>query len=83
MYVVSTIIGFIAFLVSIYSVRKNKMDKFFVPISMAIMAYVVFLIFGPAEDKIQLAIITPIVSVIWFFGVFGVIYFQDPENRYL
>ena len=29
MYVVSTIIGFIAFLVSIYSVRKNKMDKFF------------------------------------------------------
>ena len=63
------------------SIFKNKMDKFFVPISMAIMAYVVFLIFGPAEDKIQLAIITPIVSVIWFFGVFGVIYFQVKNPR--
>lgn len=29
MYVVSSILGFIAFLVSIYSVRKNKIEKFF------------------------------------------------------
>lgn len=29
MYIVATIIGFIAFLVSIFSVRKNKLDKFF------------------------------------------------------
>lgn len=63
------------------SIFKNKRGTFFIPIVMAIVAYVVFLIFGSAEDKIQLAIITPIVSVIWFFGAFGVIYFQVKNSR--
>ena len=29
MYILGTIIGFMAFIISIYSVRKNKIDKFF------------------------------------------------------
>jgi len=63
------------------NIFKNKMGTFFAPISMTIVAYAVFLMYGPAEDKIQLAIITPIISVVWFFGAFGVVYFQVKNPR--
>jgi hypothetical protein len=35
-----------------------------------------FIIFGVAEDKMNIIIATPIASVFWFFGAFLVVYVQ-------
>ncbi len=55
---------------------ENKKLSLIVPIAISILVYLLFVIFGTAEDKSNLMIITPIVSVICFFGVFLVVFIQ-------
>ncbi len=54
----------------------NKKLSLFVPIVISILVYLLFIIFGTAEEKTKLMIITPILSAICFFGVFLVIFIQ-------
>jgi len=55
---------------------KNKVLSFVIPGIMALLMYGLFLLFGTAEDKKNVLMAAPIVSLIWFFGVFGVVLFQ-------
>ena len=48
----------------------NKKLSLIIPMAIALLIYLLFILFGTSEDKINLMIITPIVSVIGFFGVF-------------
>ena len=54
----------------------NKKLSFIVPIAIALLMYMLFILFGRAEDKTDLMIVTPIVSVIGFFGIFLVVFVQ-------
>lgn len=49
---------------------KNKKLSVIIPIALALTAYLLFVFFGAAKDKVNLMIVTPIVSVVGFFGVF-------------
>lgn len=53
----------------------------FVPMLAAALTYLLFIIFGASEDKVNLIIATPIASVFWFFGVFFIIYIQIKNER--
>ncbi len=54
----------------------NKRLSLIVPMAISLLMYLLFIFFGKAEDKANLMIITPIVSVICFFGVFLVTFVQ-------
>ncbi len=54
----------------------NKRLSLIVPMAISLLMYLLFIFFGKAEDKANLMIITPIVSVICFFGVFLVAFVQ-------
>lgn len=54
----------------------NKKLSVGIPILVATILYLLFVVFGMAEDKTNLIIITPIVSIIGFFGVFAVVLVQ-------
>lgn len=54
----------------------NKKLSIGIPILIATVLYLLFIVFGMAADKINLIIITPIVSIIGFFGVFAVVLVQ-------
>lgn len=54
----------------------NKKLSLIIPIVIALFIYLLFVIFGTAENKTNLMIATPIVSVIGFFGIFLVIFIQ-------
>lgn len=54
----------------------NKKLSIGIPILIATVLYLVFVVFGVAEDKINLIITTPIVSIVVFFGVFAVVLVQ-------
>lgn len=53
-----------------------KKFSFTIPIAIALLMYLLFLLFGMAEDKVNLMIITPIVSLVCFFGMFFVVFIQ-------
>ncbi|MBQ2676204.1 MAG: hypothetical protein IJF54_02225 [Clostridia bacterium] len=55
---------------------ENKKLSLIVPTAIALLMYLLFILFGTAEDKTNLMIVTPIVSVIGFFGIFLVIFVQ-------
>ena len=55
---------------------ENKKLSIVIPILASALLYLLFIIFGVAEDKTNIIIATPIVSVIWFFGAFLVVYVQ-------
>ena len=63
---------------------RRLLDKMFerkrlailVPILVSALLYLLFILFGVAEDKMDIVIATPIASVFWFFGVFLVILIQ-------
>lgn len=63
---------------------KKLLDKLFankklsmsIPMAIALLVYLLFILFGTAEDKIKITIMTPIVSVLWFFGVFLILFAQ-------
>ena len=55
---------------------NNKKLSIIIPILISAVMYLLFVLVGEAEDKTNLIIATPIVSVIWFFGSFLVVYVQ-------
>ena len=55
---------------------ENKKTSILIPIFTSALLYLLFIIFGVAEDKLNIIIATPIVSVFWFFGAFLVVYAQ-------
>ncbi len=55
---------------------KNRKLSILVPIAIAALVYLLFIFFGTADDKINLMIITPIVSIICFFVVFLIVFIQ-------
>ena len=55
---------------------KNKKLSLIIPTAIAVLMYLLFVFFGTTEDKTNLMIITPIVSLICFFGVFLVVFVQ-------
>lgn len=54
----------------------NKKLSIGIPILVATVLYLVFVVFGVAEDKINLIITTPIISIVVFFGVFVMVLVQ-------
>lgn len=54
----------------------NKKLSIGIPILIATGLYLLFIVFGMAEDKTNLIISTPILSVVGFFGVFAVVLVQ-------
>lgn len=54
----------------------NKKLSIGIPILIATVLYLLFVVFGVAEDKINLIITTPIVSIVVFFGVFVMVLVQ-------
>ena len=59
----------------------NKKLSIFIPILISALLYLLFIIFGVAEDKMNIIIATPIASVFWFFGAFLVVYVQVKNIR--
>ena len=55
--------------------EKRKLS-ILIPILISASLYLLFIIFGVAEDKMNIIIATPIIAVFWFFGVFLVVYVQ-------
>lgn len=55
---------------------ENKKLSMIIPIAIAVLIYLLFVIFGTAEDKRTLMIQTPILMVLVFFGLFLVIFVQ-------
>lgn len=55
---------------------EHKKLAFWIPILFATALYLLFLLFGSAEDKRELLLSTPIVTVIWLFGVFLLVFIQ-------
>ncbi len=60
---------------------ENKKLAILIPILISALMYLLFIIFGVAEDKINIIIAAPIASVFWFFGVFLVVYLQVKNKR--
>lgn len=59
----------------------NKKLSIFIPVLISALLYLLFIIFGMAEDKMNIIIATPIASAFWFFGVFLVVYVQVKNKR--
>ena len=60
---------------------ENKKLSILIPILVSVLLYLLFIIFGVAEDKMNIIIATPIASVFWFFGAFLVVYIQVKNKR--
>ncbi|MBE6733062.1 MAG: hypothetical protein E7561_03605 [Ruminococcaceae bacterium] len=59
---------------------RNKKLSILIPILVSALLYLLFIMFGVSEDKMNIIIATPIASVFWFFGAFLVVYVQV-KNR--
>ncbi len=55
---------------------NNKKLAFWVPIIVAALIYLLFLLCGSPVDKKPLLIGTPIVTVFWYFGSFLIVFVQ-------
>ena len=60
---------------------RNKKLSILIPILLALVVYILFMLFGNAEDKIRIVAITPILSAIWFFGVFLILHTLGLQGR--
>ena len=60
---------------------ENKKLSILIPILVSALLYLLFVIYGTDEDKINLLISAPILCAIWFFGVFLLIYIQVRNPR--
>ena len=58
----------------------NKKLSIGIPILIATVLYLLFIMFGMAEDKTNLIITTPIVSIVVFFGVFALVLVQTKNT---
>ena len=54
----------------------NKKLSLIIPFAIALLMYLLFILFGTVQDKVNLMITTPIVSVVGFFGIFLVVFIQ-------
>ena len=59
---------------------KKKLS-FFIPLLVSALLYLLFIMFGVTEDKMNIIIATPIASAFWFFGVFLVVYIQVKNRK--
>ncbi len=55
---------------------ENTKLSILIPVLISSILYLLFIIFGATDDKKSIIIATPIAAVVWFFGVFLVIYIQ-------
>ena len=60
---------------------EKKKLSILIPILISVSLYLLFVIFGVAEDKTDIIIATPIAAVFWFFGAFFVVYIQVKNKR--
>ena len=60
---------------------ENKKLAFWLPIAFATLVYLLFLLFGTAEDKNELLIAIPVVTIFWLFGSFLVVFVQVKNPR--
>ena len=60
---------------------RNKKLSILIHILLALVVYILFILFGNAEDKIRIVAITPILSAIWFFGVFLILHTLSLQGR--
>lgn len=60
---------------------ENKKLSILIPILISVTLYLLFIIFGVAEDKTNIIIATPIAAVFWFLGAFLVVYIQVKNKR--
>ena len=54
----------------------NKKLSLIIPMTIALLMYLLFVFFGTSADKTNLMMVTPIVSVIGFFGIFLIVFIQ-------
>lgn len=54
----------------------NRRLSLIIPLAIALLMYLLFVLFGMSKNKTNLMIITPILSVVWFFGTFLVVFIQ-------
>ena len=54
----------------------NKKLSLIIPMTIALLMYLLFVFFGTSADKTNLMMVTPILSVIVFFGIFLVVFIQ-------
>ena len=59
----------------------NKKLAFWIPIAFAAVAYLLFALFGSVENKGEELISLLIVTPLWLFGVFLIIFFQVKNPR--
>ena len=50
-----------------YKMFANKKLSLIIPMAIALLMYLLFILFGTSADKTNLMMVTPIVSVIGFF----------------
>ena len=55
---------------------NNRKATIFIPIIIALLIYILLILFSTGEERNIYAIIVPIISVFCYFGVFFVIYIQ-------
>ena len=60
---------------------ENRKLSVLIPILISASLYLLFIIFGVAEDKKNIIIATPIAVAFWFFGAFLVVYVQVKNKR--
>ena len=60
---------------------ENKKLSILLPILISAFLYLLFIIFGVSEDKMNIKIVTLIGSVFWFFGSFLVVYVQVKKQE--
>lgn len=59
---------------------SHKKLSFIIPLLSAVVMYLLFIVFVNRPDKLRLAVMTPIVTLICFFGVLLVV-FAQVKNR--
>ena len=55
---------------------KSTKLSFVIPLSLALLMYLLFIIFSPSPNKAELIIMTPILSIVWLFGVYFIFLLQ-------
>ena len=54
----------------------NKKATTFIPIIISLLIYILFVFLGTGDEKRNFMFIIPIISIVWYFGVFLVVYIQ-------
>ena len=60
----------------------NKILSILLPVLVSTLLYLLFIMLGVAEDKMNIIIATPIISVFWFFGAFLIVYIQVKNKKH-